>query len=228
MMTAVGVNNLKTFISTILEEQIINLELLPGTKLSEIRVAKMFNCNRTPVRNAFYELRVKGFLESRPQVGTFVSKIDLNRVEEVRFISESVEIAVLRLGTEKDMFTSQLPLIQANISEMKNTYDKKDMRLFTELDIMFHNIILYNAVGKGFVQNYVGDNDVHYSCIRFMVTHRKENMIRTIKEHQCIFDLIKSGSTKGVNEPVSTHLNNIYNYVDNMSPDYHKLFKGSM
>lgn len=227
MMTAVGVNNLKTFISSRLEKQIINLELLPGTKLSEIRVAKMFNCSRTPVRDAFYELRVKGFLESRPQVSTFVSKIDLNRVEEVRFIRESVEIAVLRPGIEKDMFTSQLPLIQANISGMKNTYDKKDMRLFTELDIMFHNI-LYNAVGKGFVQNYAGDNDVHYSRIRFMVTRRKENMIRTIKEHQCIFDLIKSGSTKGVNELISTHLNNIYNYVDNMSPDYNKLFEGSM
>ena len=66
MMTAVGVNNLKTFISSRLEKQIINLELLPGTKLSEIGVAKMFNCSRTPVRDAFYELRVKGFLESRP------------------------------------------------------------------------------------------------------------------------------------------------------------------
>jgi len=148
-----SVHNLETFIGDTLKDQIINLDLLPGTKLSEMKIARLYGCSRAPVRDAFSELRVQGYLESRPQVGTFVSKINLDRVEEIRFVRESVEVAVLKLGIENKLFASKLSLLQANINEMVLVMEQNNLKRFTDLDIMFHNI-LYAAAGKPFVSKY--------------------------------------------------------------------------
>lgn len=225
MPTETNINNLETFICNTLKDQIINLDLLPGVKLSEAKIANLYGCSRSPVRAAFYELRVKGFLDSKPQSGTFVSRIDLDRVEEIRFVRESVEIAVLRIGIENRLFVTKLPLLQANINEMVLAYEQKNMKRFTELDIMFHNI-LYAAAGKSFVSKYCGDDDVHYSRLRFMVTRDGANMQRTIDEHVQITEQIRSGSTEGINELVSRHLNNIYNFLGRKDPANAGMFTG--
>ena len=140
--------NLTTYIVNSLKEQIINLDLLPGTKLSEIKVAKLFNCSRTPVRDSFYQLRLQGYVESRPQSGTFVTKIDLARVEEVRFVRESVEIAVLRLGIESGAFIPKVPLLLATIGEMKSAYANQKLKRFTDLDLLFHQILYLISLTK--------------------------------------------------------------------------------
>ena len=47
------ISSLESFIYTSLKDQIINLDLLPGTKLSEMKIAKLYGCSRAPVRGAF-------------------------------------------------------------------------------------------------------------------------------------------------------------------------------
>lgn len=220
-----SVHNLEAFIGNALKDQIINLDLLPGTKLSEMKIAKLYGCSRAPVRDAFSELRVKGYLESRPQVGTFVSKINLDRVEEIRFVRESVETAVLNLGIKNKLFTPKLSLLQANINEMIMASEQNNLKRFTDLDIMFHNI-LYAAVGKPFVSKYCGDNDVHYARLRFMVTRDSGSIQSTISEHQEILALISSGNTEGINDVVFRHLHNIYNFLDRKDPANANMFIG--
>ena len=219
------ISSLESFIYTSLKDQIINLDLLPGTKLSEMKIAKLYGCSRAPVRGAFSELRVKGYVESRPQVGTFVSKIDLDRVEEIRFVRESVEVAVLRLGIEKNLFAPKLSLLQANINEMILARNQMNLKRFTELDVMFHNI-LYSAVNKPFVSKYCGDNDVHYARLRFMVTREPKSLQTTTNEHQEILKLISDRNVAGINDVVFRHLHNIYNFLDRKALSNADIFVG--
>lgn len=58
-----------------LHDRIIELDLPPGTRLSEIEVAKQFGVSRQPVRDAFHRLSKLGFLSIRPQRATSVSQI---------------------------------------------------------------------------------------------------------------------------------------------------------
>lgn len=206
-------SNLSAFITSVLSDQIINLDLRPGTKISEMKLAKQYNCSRTPVRDAFYELRLKDYLDTRPQVGTFVSKINLKRVEEVHFIRESVDIAVLKLGIDNRSFESSFPILQACIHEQQTAYQQHNLQRFTDLDLSFHNT-LYSAVGKEFVKHYCGDDDVHYSRLRFMLTREGEvTMSRTVAEHQMMLDAIKAADIHSIEKLVKTHLNNISRFL---------------
>lgn len=211
--STINANNLSTFITSVLGSQIINLELLPGTKISEMKLAKQYNCSRTPVRDAFYELRLKDYLDTRPQVGTFVSKINLTRVAEIHFIRESVEAAVLKLGIATGSFEHYLPMLQACVNEQELAYAQQNSQRFTDLDLIFHNT-LYSAVDKEFVKHYCGEDDVHYSRLRFMLTRRNASvMVRTIHEHQQILDAIRAKDTSSVEPLVRSHLSNISNFL---------------
>ena len=79
-----------------LKEQILHLELPPGSAISEIDTAAAFHVSRTPVRDAFKMLEREGLLEVRPHIGTFVSLIDLNMISDILYLRETLEQAVLR------------------------------------------------------------------------------------------------------------------------------------
>ena len=76
-------------------DRIATLELQPGTKLSEVKLAQMFRCSRIPVREAVRRLNAEGALDSQPQRGSFVSRIDMNRVRQVRYLREVLETRVV-------------------------------------------------------------------------------------------------------------------------------------
>ena len=133
-----SVHNLEAFIGNALKDQIINLDLLPGTKLSEMKIAKLYGCSRAPVRDAFSELRVKGYLESRPQVGTFVSKINLDRVEEIRFVRESVETAVLNLGIKNKIGAATE--IKAHLHQ-RLTHGQKAIAIAMDARLVTHGLL---------------------------------------------------------------------------------------
>lgn len=66
-----------------LRERIALLVYPPGAKLSESDLAKEFGVSRTPLRSALSRLEAEGLVESRHGVGTFVTILDMNELEEI-------------------------------------------------------------------------------------------------------------------------------------------------
>ena len=77
-----------------LKEQILHLELPPGSAISEIDTAARYEVSRTPVRDAFKMLESVGLLEIRPLIGTFISLIDLNMISDILIMREVLEQSV--------------------------------------------------------------------------------------------------------------------------------------
>ena len=74
--------------------QICSLDLLPGEKLSEVRLAAEFECSRVPVREALHRLAADGAVDVFPKRGSFVSLIDRQQVEQTRYLREVLETHV--------------------------------------------------------------------------------------------------------------------------------------
>ena len=80
-----------------LKRSIITLRLAPGTEMSTLEIATKLNVSRTPVREAFLRLQNEDLVEMVPQKQTIVSRINLDRVEQERFLRESLEAAAIPL-----------------------------------------------------------------------------------------------------------------------------------
>ena len=63
-----------------LRQSIIDLELLPGSALDEVRLSQQFALSRTPVREALVRLVADGLVTTQPNRGTVVAPIDFEKL----------------------------------------------------------------------------------------------------------------------------------------------------
>lgn len=61
----------------LLREQILTLELPPGSIVDEIQLAERFGMSRTPIREALVRLAGEGLIDTLPNRSTMVAQIDL-------------------------------------------------------------------------------------------------------------------------------------------------------
>ena len=73
-------------------EEILTLQYLPGEKLSEILLAEKYGVSRAPVRNALGRLEQDGLVRIKPQSGTIVSEISIQKAR-APFAKENPEAA---------------------------------------------------------------------------------------------------------------------------------------
>ncbi len=90
--------NARGYAYRVLRQNIVNLELEPGSVISENETASLMHLSRTPVREALIELSKNGLVEIQPQRGSYISKIDYAIIEEAKFVRLVLELAVLRIA----------------------------------------------------------------------------------------------------------------------------------
>ncbi len=66
-----------------LRERICLLHYPPGHRLSEEQLAREFKVSRTPVRHALAQLEIEKLIDRRHGAGTFVTRLDLDALEQV-------------------------------------------------------------------------------------------------------------------------------------------------
>ena len=90
-----------------LKSNIINLDLVPGTKIREEDLATRFNISRTPIRTVIARLEKDDLLSVAPQKGTYVSKINISNISDFIYVRKAVETSVLEV-VEKTINLSQI------------------------------------------------------------------------------------------------------------------------
>lgn len=90
----VQVSSVQEMVYRTLRDKIVSMELKPGTTISTQEIADSMSVSRTPVREAFIRLQREDLLDVTPQRSTVVSKINMDRVYQERFIREALEIEV--------------------------------------------------------------------------------------------------------------------------------------
>jgi GntR family transcriptional regulator, rspAB operon transcriptional repressor len=123
-----------------LYRQVVELDLPPGTKLSEVEVAKQLGVSRQPVRDAFYRLSQLGFVLIRPQRATVVTHISEKEVMQARFIRTALEMETVRAAAER-VTDAQLDRLDALLVEQEKAIAAGDKVLFHALDDRFHKLI---------------------------------------------------------------------------------------
>ncbi len=122
-----------------LHREIVSLELLPGTKLSEAEVARRLGVSRQPVREAFSRLGNLELVLVRPQKATVVRGFSMERVAYARFVRLAVELEVVTQACEV-WSASSAKVIERNLEQQKNVVESSHED-FHVLDNQFHRLI---------------------------------------------------------------------------------------
>lgn len=159
----------------VLKDNIIRLELEPGSIISDRELAAEMGLSRTPVREAFLELAKVKIVEIYPQRGTMVSFIDYNLVEEARFIRSVLEVAVVKLACGL-ITPEQLEELEGNIRLQKFYHQNPSAEKMLELDNEFHRM-LFRIASKKQAYEMMDRITIHFDRVRNLA-------ISAVKEHK--------------------------------------------
>ena len=129
-------------------KRIVELTYAPGEKLSETKLVTELGVSRTPIKNAFARLETEGFVEIKPQRGTFVSQISEERMLGICEIREMLEVMAVKAAVKR--------VTQAQLDELEELFKKLEMLeegseekklLIYQTDGLLHNYI-YEASGN--------------------------------------------------------------------------------
>ncbi|MFX3650371.1 MULTISPECIES: GntR family transcriptional regulator [unclassified Paenibacillus] len=188
----------------LLKERILHLELKPGTKISEKEIADELQVSRTPVREAFMKLAEEELLDIIPQSGTIVSHINLEHVEEGRFMREKMEKEIVTLACasfpEEYRFRLETNIAMQEVCIGKNNF----YRLF-ELDEEFHQI-LFQGTGKLRTWKMLQQLNIPFNRLRLLRLAEDSNLEVIISQHKEIYRLITERKTDQAVQVMEAHL----------------------
>lgn len=206
-----------------LKQQIVSLELPPGTALSEKEVSLDFEVSRTPVRESFVRLAQEDLVVVLPQRGTRVSLIDSELVEEARFMREQLEKAVVRLACA-EFPEERLAELEANLSAQKNSIEKHDGQEMFELDETFHRI-LFEGCRKQGTWNVLQQMNAHLNRSRMLWLSTDPHWGQLYEQHREIAEAIRLHDADAAERVMQHHLSLM---ISNLAvlrekhPDYFK------
>lgn len=186
-----------------LKENIIHLDLIPGTMLSENELAGEMHLSRTPVREALLELSKSGIVEVFPQRGSALSLIDYSMVEEARFMRNVLECAVVELDCGMKV-PKMLEELEANVRLQEFYLENRSSEKLLELDDQFHRMLFLMA-GKPQIYALMSSITIHFDRVRSMSLATVKEL-KTVSDHRAILDAVKSGDAQKARALMETHL----------------------
>ncbi len=195
--------NARSYALRVLKYNIINLELPPGSAISENELSSALQLSRTPVREALIELNKLGLVEILPQRGSYISKINYDIIEESKFVRLLLEKAILSLACQ-DISEEYLAKLKANLEEMKQYDNSSNHQLFLECDNQFHKLI-FQSVGKLWTYELIRTQMIHFDRLRTLQVKSLKNS-KTIEDHENIVYAIERHDAELGEMMITRHL----------------------
>ena len=132
-----GFPSVGDYVYSEIRKLITNWDLKPGQRISEAEMSKELNVSRTPVREAFIQLKKEELVMVLPQRGTFVTKVNIEKVKEGLFIRSCLESEILSEISGK-LTDEQITQVQEYIKGQEDALKEKNAKKFYLNDLLFH------------------------------------------------------------------------------------------
>lgn len=206
-----------------LKERVIVGTWLPGRRLSENEVARELKISRTPVREAFIELRRAGLVNIVPQFGTIVAPIDRTLLDDAQFLRETLECRTIELLAER-VDGPLLATLHRLLDEQRALARAADEAGFLAADDRFHEHLVL-ASGRPGAWRVVKEARLQLDRIRHLAARRRTEMARIVDDHALILDRLGRHDPAGAVAAVRRHLRTILRIAEELSVERPELFR---
>ena len=187
-----------------IKANIVNLELAPGSQISENELAEELGLSRTPVREALIELSKAEIIEIQPQRRSTVSLIDCGLVEEARFMRN-------------------LERLEASIRLQSFYLDGTYTTELMDLDNQFHGA-LFDIAQKSRVFRQIQILSIHFDRVRGLALSAEKDL-KVVQDHQQLVEFIRKTDGASARRLMEVHLNRYRIDAAEISRRYPQYFK---
>ena len=193
----------KDYAFRVLKENIISLELAPGSQISENELSAALSISRTPIREALSELAKVKLIEIIPQKKTSIALIDSRLVEEAGFMRYTMESAVIEQvclqRTEEDLLR-----FEENIALQKVYFQNNASEKMLQKDDEFHRAF-FDITRNLEIYQLMQNLQIHFDRVRSISLSSLHNL-QIIEDHEAIVQSIKKRDAEEAKKLLQQHL----------------------
>lgn len=186
-----------------IRENIISLDLEPGSHISANNLTDAFGLSRGPIREALSELSKTGIVEVYPQSGCKISLINEDMINEARFLRKSLECSVVREAALK-VSDNELTDLDENIALQEFLLEKQMSSKLLEADNWFHKK-LFMITNMQNVYTLMKNFVIHLDRLRSLTLITIKD-IRVVEDHRQILKAIRDKDPDRAGELMLKHL----------------------
>ncbi|MDD3251617.1 MAG: GntR family transcriptional regulator [Lachnospiraceae bacterium] len=219
--------NHKEYAYRLLRDNIMALNLPPGTPINEGELSELLNISRTPVHEAVMKLKDELLIDVFPQRGSQVSKIDIKTFQEGYFLRYTVETSII-MEIAGHVSQDGMEQMQENLElQRQSAEDGGSVDEFLKLDNAFHQILYYIAE-KPHIWYAVRGVNSHYDRVRYVDAIINSSDLKSFyQEHKKIYYYLLMGvpPEAELKQFYAAHLGSFqknFQYILETYPEYFK------
>ena len=204
--------------------KIIRMEYKPGKALSDKSIAEELSMSRTPVREALILLAFNNMVVIKPQSGTFVAPISLERTAMEQFKRYALEKEIISRACAK--LTPEITRrYRSNLEQSEKALESgcTDKDILHTLDNEFHHIA-FSAVGMDELYYEMYYNMQHIERFR-MLSLGVRGWSDICTEHRQIANAIIDGNHTAAMFYIDRHLSHYREEIDLIQSSFPEYFK---
>jgi DNA-binding GntR family transcriptional regulator len=175
-----------------------------GEALSEITLAAELGVSKTPVREAFLQLKNEGLVDIQPQRGTFVFQMTQEQVRQLTVLRELLEVEAIRIAIQVNAGALSEVLDEV-VAAMVRAVKSADFRTYKALDHDFHQRIIAASANE-FIETAYSGIAFRVQALRNRLSLQPPQNNRSLEEHIALARSVAAGNT---DKAVATLLDHI-------------------
>jgi DNA-binding GntR family transcriptional regulator len=184
--------------------RIVSGDFQLGEALSEITLAAELGVSKTPVREAFLQLKNEGLVEIQPQRGTFVFQMTSEQILQLSAFRELLEVEALRIAMANNAAAIG-DVLHRTVASMTDAVAAGDSRLYRQIDNDFHHDIIV-ACGNPFIESAYSSIAFRVQALRNRLSLQPEQNNRSLDEHRRLAGIVKAGDADGAARMLLDHI----------------------
>ena len=198
---------LSTDLFSNLRKDILQGKLHQGEKLTEQQICDEYNVSRTPVREAFRQLELEGFIETIPNRGAFVVGFSLQDIQDMYELRKSYEVLAVKWAIER-ITKEEYEKLEEAFEFMEFYTQKKDVEKMLNINMNFHELI-YKASHNRMLYHILSSYQLYIKQSKSPSRDVSSSYLdKILLEHRAIFEAFKNKDTDAGIAAVSSHLDN--------------------
>ena len=203
--------------------QLVALKLMPGTRISEVEIAKRFDVSRQPVREAFIRLANLDLLLVRPQRATVVRRFSSEKIKRARFVRMAVECEILRRACERATSDDHQRL-ERDLEVQRAAISASDADKFHALDYDFHRH-LADAGECAFMFSTIADQKTLVDRLCVLSLAEPAAMDVLYDDHLSIVEALKARDETALSICIRSHLSRLDNVISGIRKSHSDFFE---
>jgi phosphonate utilization transcriptional regulator len=186
-----------------IERLILDGELQPGQKLTEVALCARMGVSRGPIREAFRMLEEAGLLRQEKNRGVFVRDIALDEAAEIYDLRATMDELVGRRLAEQ-LSEAQAKALAKLVEQMERAARARDGDSYYRLNLQFHDLLVEYAGNRKLAS-------IYRKLVKELALARRRNLAssqalpHSAAEHRRILDAIVSRDAEAAAHAMFEH-----------------------